>query len=293
MSDRDEHFIGWLPMPAGFRRFLGPVGIGLLIALPVVALVAAGAQRPPSSGQWDDTTVTVEGVLVADPYAMLLVPGEEGDRTVLLVEEGKFGAADRAREFTGRAVRVTGTRLHREDREMVELAAGPEGVQPLVAEPVWAERLRAIRPNIVGPVTLRGEVVDSKCFLGAMRPGNGKTHRACAARCIAGGIPPMLVTTVDGRAEFYLLTTADGRPAADSVIDVVGDSIEVRGVVEEMAEMKWLRLEGIRRHQPGARATAVARAPGWSERLLTVSASARTAAAATEWPGPRPTASRP
>jgi hypothetical protein len=247
MSDRDEHFIGWLPMPAGFRRFLGPVGIGLLIALPVVALVAAGAQRPPSSGQWDDTTVTVEGVLVAEPYAMLLVPGEAGDRTVLLVEEGKFGASDRAREFSGRAVRITGTRLHRGDREMVELATGPEGLRPLADEPVWAERLRSLRPHNVGPVTLRGEVVDSKCYLGAMRPGNGKTHKACAARCIAGGIPPMFVTRVEGGDEFFLLTAPDGGSAAGRVADVVGDPVVANGVVEEMAGMKWLRLEGIRR----------------------------------------------
>jgi hypothetical protein len=247
MSDRDEHFIGWLPMPAGFRRFLGAVGIGLLIALPVVALIAAGAQRPPASGQWDDTTVTVEGVLVAEPYAMLLIPGSEGDRTVLLVEEGKFGAAGRAGEFAGRLVRVAGTRLHRGEREMIELAAGADGLQPLTDQPAWLERLQSLRPHVVGPATLHGEVVDSKCYLGAMRPGNGKTHKACAARCIAGGVPPMFVTRVEGREEFFVLTTPDARSAAEMVADVVGDPVEANGVVEEMAGMKWLRLEGIRR----------------------------------------------
>ena len=38
-------------------------------------------------------------------------------------------------------------------------------------------------------VTLKGEIIDPKCYLGAMKPGGGKTHKACAMRCIAGGIP--------------------------------------------------------------------------------------------------------
>jgi len=36
-----------------------------------------------------------------------------------------------------------------------------------------------------------GEIVDSKC-LGVMTPGQLTTHRACAIRCISGGIPPVL-----------------------------------------------------------------------------------------------------
>ena len=31
------------------------------------------------------------------------------------------------------------------------------------------------------------------CFLGVMKPGRSKPHRACAVRCISGGIPPFKV----------------------------------------------------------------------------------------------------
>src|SRR5690349_19376703 len=69
------------------------------------------------------------------------------------------------------------------------------------------------------PVSLRGEIVDSKCFLGAMRPGNGKTHKACAMLCIAGGVPPMFVTRDSaGREEYYLLAGPDGGPAPSDVV---------------------------------------------------------------------------
>jgi hypothetical protein len=29
-------------------------------------------------------------------------------------------------------------------------------------------------------MTLTGEIVDSKCYLGVMNPGQGKVHRDCA-----------------------------------------------------------------------------------------------------------------
>jgi hypothetical protein len=39
-----------------------------------------------------------------------------------------------------------------------------------------------------------GEVVDAKCYLGAMKPGDGKSHKACATLCVTNGIPAMPVT---------------------------------------------------------------------------------------------------
>jgi len=42
----------------------------------------------------------------------------------------------------------------------------------------------------LGTQTLVGEIVDSKCFLGVMNPGQLTTHRACAIRCISGGVRP-------------------------------------------------------------------------------------------------------
>jgi len=42
----------------------------------------------------------------------------------------------------------------------------------------------------MGERTLRGEVIDPKCYIGAMKPGGGKTHKACA-ECFS--IRPLLV----------------------------------------------------------------------------------------------------
>src|SRR5437763_1409563 len=92
-ADRDPHFIGWLPMPRAYARFLTPLAAGLLIAAAVTAGLIARAQRSPGDGSWEsDRTVTLEGIAYADPYAMIRVPSPDSDgtpRTILLVEEGK------------------------------------------------------------------------------------------------------------------------------------------------------------------------------------------------------------
>jgi hypothetical protein len=45
----------------------------------------------------------------------------------------------------------------------------------------------------LGAFTLVGEIVDSKCYLGIMNPGETNPHRECAALCIGGGIPPLII----------------------------------------------------------------------------------------------------
>ncbi len=66
----------------------------------------------------------------------------------------------------------------------------------------------------LGAVTLTGEIVDTKCHLGVMNPGEGKVHRDCAVRCISGGAPPVSGADQEGDTRLLLLTGADGRRCA-------------------------------------------------------------------------------
>jgi hypothetical protein len=56
----------------------------------------------------------------------------------------------------------------------------------------------------LGTQTLIGEIVDSKCYLGVMNPGALIPHRACAIRCISGGIPPVLLVRQSDRSAALL-----------------------------------------------------------------------------------------
>jgi hypothetical protein len=254
--DRDEFFLGWLPTPQRYARFLRPLVGVLLLAAVGVAVFVATRQRDPGPGRWDAADVlTFDGVADAGPYATVRIPGAKpGDppRTLLLVEGGKFGALPRVAPLHGQSVRVTGTLLHRDGRSLLELAEGERGLRRLTEEEARAlPPLTRPEPQVVAErVTLAGEIIDPKCYLGAMKPGGGKTHKACAMLCVSGGVPPMLVTrAADRRETFYLLATPDGGPANELVLPFVGDAVAVAGRLERHGDLPVLKVaaDGIRR----------------------------------------------
>lgn len=96
----------------------------------------------------------------------------------------------------------------------------------------------------LGAHTLVGEIVDSKCFLGVMNPGQLKPHKACAIRCISGGIPPvLLVRDETGTASTFLLVGGDGRPVGAELLDMVAEPLEITGVVRRTGDMLTLAAE--------------------------------------------------
>lgn len=241
--DRDPFFIGWFPMPRRYARFLAPLAGTLVVALAVGGAVLAWGQRSPGPGTWDDATTNFTGIVYAEPYAIIRVPGDEGGppRTVLLVSEGKFGAKDRVNPHDGRPVRVSGTLLARDGWLMLELAPGDDGLRPAELPGAEQAALRREPPRERGPVSLRGEIVDSKCYLGAMKPGAGRTHKGCAVLCLKGGVPPVFVSRDESDA-LYLLVSADGGPLAPAYFELAADIIRLDGRVEEWGDLRVLKV---------------------------------------------------
>ena len=105
-------------------------------------------------------------------------------------------------------------------------------------------------PRPLGPMTLRGEIVDSKCYLGVMNPGTRKPHRACAIQCIEGGIPPILLVrgATGDRDNQFLLVDENGDAVNDRIADYVGLPIEISGRAERLGDRLVLRapLSGYR-----------------------------------------------
>lgn len=96
----------------------------------------------------------------------------------------------------------------------------------------------------LGEVELVGEIVDPKCYYGAMQPGSGQTHKACAVRCISGGIAPVLVA-MDARGDWspYLLTDKEGRPCNAALMGVVGEPVSVKGTLTRRGEALMLAID--------------------------------------------------
>jgi hypothetical protein len=100
-------------------------------------------------------------------------------------------------------------------------------------------------------VILRGEIIDPKCFLGAMKPGDGKTHKACATLCLEGGIPPMFVERTGASSiRYHLLVGPDGTAltgeALAAILPFVADDVVLSGTRYRRGDLDFLEI------QPGA-----------------------------------------
>jgi hypothetical protein len=264
-DELDELYVGYLPAaPRRTARLVRRVVPALLLAAGAVAVLAAALQGGFDPGVFEyGVTRTLEGTLHERPYPWLAGARAVGplessgtdpttaERGALLVGVGKHGAAADAAGLDGRKVRLEATRIESPLGSMLELVPGSlETVDGAAApaEPSAAD-------EELGRVEVTGEIVDSKCFLGVMKPGKGKPHRSCAARCLSGGIPPqLLVVASDGSRRLLLLAGEDGAPLAPAVfLELVSEPVMANGVVERRAGILVLRIDagGLRRAGAG------------------------------------------
>jgi len=250
----NDFYVGYLPKaPDALRRFVRRLvfALGLLLAAAAVALVLA---QMPFANSWFEfgKARELEGVLDAKPYPSLLVPRPggsaegEGYSRYLLVAPGKHGAEELVAGFDGARVRLRGTLAYREGGTIVELVPGS-----LVALQAGPELQLAMVD--LGPVTMRGEIVDSKCYLGVMNPGRGKVHRACAARCLSGGSPPLFIS--DEGDEQFLLVNSDGSAIGrNALLEFVAEPLVVSGELLKKGPTRLLAIDtGSLRHLPSGR----------------------------------------
>ena len=229
MNQPDEFYIGWEAKAApGISRTGRRAVIALIMMAFLVPVVLAVSQRliGASVFEWG-THKTFAGILQATPYPHLLVsrPGNVGGQqqfsTYYLVAPWKFGLDRKAIEpLEDKSVTLKGTLIYRGNQTMIETK--PEWISVSTND---ERRARSDAPyQQLGKQTLVGEIVDSKCFLGVMNPGQLTPHRACAIRCISGGVPPvLLVRQKDGPAIYLLLVSAEGKPVNKQVLDLVAE----------------------------------------------------------------------
>ncbi len=246
-SKPDEFYVGYLPGPPGHIRFLKRAVPAMLLMIVVIGAVTIRAHNNPGKGSWDtDTEQKLEGIIDTSPYAMIRVsiPGK-GLQSILLVSEGKFGARERAEPFRGQYVRVTGTLLERDGRRLLELTDGDKAIERTSdASAAMVKRMAGPPAELLTRQTFRGQTIDPKCYLGAMKPGEGKAHKDCATLCISGGIPPMFITrNVQGVATYYLLSAPDGGPASDGILPFIADAVEISGDVERLADLLVFKID--------------------------------------------------
>lgn len=244
MSAAPEFYVGWLPRaPRALARRTRRTAALLVVGAALLGLALPLAHRRLGAATFEYGTVrTFRGTVAGGPAPRLLVgrPGTDTRSAWLLVAPGKHGAAELAAPWDGRWVELEGSLAHRGDDTLVELVPGSlRPAPPDAPSPAPRESL-----EVLGPRAFRGEIVDSKCFLGVMNPGRGKTHRACAARCISGGVPPLLRTAdADGRPLDLLLVGPAGEALNRAVLPFVAEPVSVAGTLVRAGERLFLRAD--------------------------------------------------
>lgn len=126
---------------------------------------------------------------------------------------------------------------------MLELAPAADGLRPADLPEHELVGLRRSPPRPLGRVTLLGEIVDSKCYLGAMKPRCGRTHRGCAILCLKGGVPPQFVSPNRGTSPSrYLVASETLGPAHESLLELAGLPVVVDANVERLDDITVIRL---------------------------------------------------
>lgn len=231
-------FVGWdaaLSQASMTKRGWILLGLGILLAGWIGAW-----QRTPGKGTFAFGDVReYKGILIAEPTPMLVSDETVGGHQLFyLVNPLKRGfPQSTARKHHLAKVEIRGTLIHDEYEAMIEVS--PNGVQSfgqVEKSPLIESEARE--------VILRGEIVDSKCHLGAMNPGRFKPHRACAIQCIAGGIPPLLVAqSQDGALTYYLLVGTKGEPIHQQLLNFVAEPIELKGKAKSIGDRNVLYLD--------------------------------------------------
>jgi hypothetical protein len=91
------------------------------------------------------------------------------------------------------------------------------------------------------PTTLKGEVIDTACYL--EKGARGDKHRQCALNCLSSGIPPSLLTD-DGK--LYLLLPPHGpRDAYDKVKGMAAEVVTVKGRLMSSGGMEALEVTAV------------------------------------------------
>lgn len=248
----DEFYIGWEDTaPAMIGSRVRWAVCFLLIASLALGAGLAFVQQTigVSVFEWGKVKAFT-GVLKAEPYPHLLVPrpgasaGQDDFSSYYLVKPFKFGLDPQiVSRFDGATISLRGTLIYRDNQTMIEVAG--DSIKPVQGQ----ERIvgvTGLKTNsvVLGGQTLVGEIVDSKCYLGVMNPGQLTPHKGCAIRCISGGIPPiLLVRRTDGVALHFLLVSNDGRPVNKEVLDMVAEPVQITGEVVRQGQLLILRAD--------------------------------------------------
>ena len=234
---KDDFFIGWAETPKVDRRFFFGAGLGLLAGTGATAAGIAALQKPVGPGTWNMGEIREwRGIATAEPYAMLRTLDLAGPpRTALLGCQGKCGVSAKIGALAGKPVIVQGSLIQRGPHSMIAVIDGLDWIREDASGEV--ENLAFPTPEPIMDVSLNGEILDTKCWFGAMRPSTGKVHKSCASLCIRGGIPPAFYVKNPQDQSALMIMTSGGYGHNKDILPYVADPVAITGQVQRFGDL--------------------------------------------------------
>jgi hypothetical protein len=245
--DTNEFYIGWQARAP--RVFVKHIRKALWMLFPIALLAGfllSSSQKKFSTASFEFGKPTaLKGVYYQQPVPMLKVVDKDNlSLTIPLVGYGKHGAKtamiafekEKGVSLNGKELTLKGTLLYSDGKTLMQV---DKNDNPLInigaTSPVQQHQKQ------LGMQTIRGEIIDPKCYFGVMKPGEGKVHRDCAIRCILGGIPPVLhIQNEKGESNYYLIVGENGEPMNEAVQDVVAEPVTIEARVVQQDD--WIIL---------------------------------------------------
>jgi hypothetical protein len=239
----EDFYVGYLPkMPKSVAKVIRVFVILAFIISIILAVALWFGQKPFANSFFEFTEIKdFTGTIQAEPIPFLLVEKAEKNNGLPiferfpLVSEGKFGLDVSA--YKDKLVNLKGKLIYRDDLKMIEVAANS----------IFRQETKNSAPvenvETLGVQTLKGEIADSKCYLGVMNPGQSKPHKECAIRCLSGGIPPLFVVKDrDGNvSELWIVAKKS------TFLDYVAEPVEISGEVKRQGDKLFIYLNSIKR----------------------------------------------
>lgn len=252
---KDEFYIGWQDKaPTLYGKKVKRTVLWLLLIVPMVGALLVFGQKQFINSTFEIARLrTLDGILITEPIPCLKMPlgtdknGLTQYQRVLLIGAGKKSATPtldaiekmQNQALNGKGVQLEGKLIYFDGKLAMELSNGVEAFKSFKTipdAPSFEQKL--------GDATLRGEILDPKCYLGVMRPGEGKPHRSCAIRCIEGGIPPFFkAETKDDARQYFFVLDENGQPVYDKVAKYVADQVQLCGTVEQWDDWYVFKMD--------------------------------------------------
>lgn len=247
-----EFYIGYLPnAPEKTSRFIRNIIICIFLLMMAGGSFLAMRQRQFSSAVFEyGSNKVYTGIYSNTPIPSVRIINQKDTSGKLininipLVGYGKHGAHNAIESFenqnavslNNKLVTFKGDLIYGEGKILLSLNKDTPIMQ------VTETNNKPTETTFITDTTLKGEILDPKCYFGVMKPGLGKIHRECAIRCISGGIPPVFRTIGPANKYiYYLLLGKKGEPINQQVLPFVADQIQLKGSLFQW--QNWMILQ--------------------------------------------------